>query len=325
MLFQPDQRLRESGGGVTRWRVRDVRPDHNLTYLKLYDNDPAVQPPMVRESVGVCINYYQKLVDQWLVQEWRRQFLEACESASGSFAGLPEPVDFFYIRSTDREVPDNLRGGEPLMVYCYARFEEVYPLQPKRVRNREHLGRLLKNFVYDLAYILRSLHSHGVVARQLPLTSLRWLPSSRQYFIGEFMSLARQGSSNFHPNIPFLSLSRHFSAPECFRDDGRLTPATDIYALAKTLLLYLGARINQNQSFPASSDEFLTLIHPNFREILPEPVIRFLSLALRENPQERPQTMGEVMGLISGKPPMQLPHQSTRKPPRKPWKPKGRF
>ena len=325
MLFQTDQRLKESGGRATRWRVRDVRPDRNLIYLKLYDDHTDIQSPMVREAVGVCINYYKKKdVDQWLVQEWRSQFLEACESASASFAGLPEPVDLFYIRTTDDEVPDHLRGGEPLMVYCYAAFKEVYPLNPNRVRNQDHLGWLLKDFVYDLAYILRSLHGNGVVARQLPLTSLRWLPSSRRYFIGEFLSLSRQGPSKFHPRIPFLSLGPRFSAPECFRDNGQLTPATDVYALAKTLLLYLGGQIDANQPFLPTADQFLARIHPAFRPMLPEPARRFLSLALRENPRERPQNMGEVMGLISGKPPVQHP-QNTRKPAHKTKRPKGRF
>ena len=324
MLFQAGQRLKEGSGAATRWCVQAYRHDRNLTYLKLCDNHPAIKAPMVREAVGVCINYYKKEVDQWLVEEWRSQFLEACESASGSFAGLPEPVDFFHIRSTDHEVPDHLRDGEPLMVYCYAQFKEVFPLPAGGIRDRDHLGWRLKDFVYDLAYILRSLHSHGVIARQLPLTSLRWLPSSRRYFIGEFLSFARQGPSKFHPRIPFLSLAPHFSAPECFRGDGQLTPAADVYVLAKTLLLYLRARIDPSQPFPASADQFLALINPRFRAILPDAAMRFLSLALQQNPRQRPQTMGEVMGLISGKPTMQKP-QSTRKPPQKTKRPKGRF
>jgi hypothetical protein len=320
MWFQKDQRIREAGGPVTRWRVEDCRHDPTVTFVKLRDDHHDIKVPMVRTAVGVCINYHDKRVDDWMIQDWRRQFVEACEAASGNFAGLPEPLDFYHIRTTDREVPDHLRDLEPFFVYTYGQAREVFRLHPDRVSDSEDLARQVKNFVYDLAYILRALHQNGLVLRQLPLTSLRWLPVMRKYFLGEFLSLSRQGPSEYHPNIPFLVLQPCFSAPECFDSAGRLTPATDVFALGKTLLMWLGRRFQYNEPVLSDVAAALAEIDIKFRPMLPEPVVRFLKLALQRDPRQRPQHMGEVMALITGREPAPPPKPvpSRKSNPRKP-------
>jgi hypothetical protein len=312
MLFQKDQWIKECGGQATRWRVEDCRHDPTVTFLKLRDEHPDIRPPMVRSAVGVCINYFRNSVDDWQIQGWRSQFVDACEAASGNFAGLPEPIDFFRIRTSDPEVPDHLRNGEPFLVYCYGGAGEVFPLQ--KVWDAADLGRRIKAFVYDLAYILRALHQQGFVLRQLPLSSLRWLHSSKKHFLGEFLSLGKQGPSDFHPNIPFLTLEQRYCAPECFDAAGQLTPATDVFALGKALLMYLGRRFHARDPLVLDAVVAMNQIDVKFRPLLPEPTVRFLKLALQPDPGQRPQDMNDVMALITGREPRppQRPQRSAR-------------
>lgn len=324
MLFQKDQRIRVSGGKSTRWRVEDCRHDLTVTFLKLRDDHPDVQPPMVRSAVGVCINYFRNRVDEWLIQDWRRQFIEACQAVSGNFAGLPEPLDFFRIDTRDREVPDHLRADEPFFVYCYGQGREVFPLNPKFVSGTEDLARRIKTFVYDLAYILRALHQEGLLVRQLPLTGLRWLASSRKYFLGEFLSLGTQGASNYHPNIPFLTLEPRYSAPECFDASAGLTPATDVFALAKTVLMWLGKRFHRSEAVVLDAVTALNQIDVSFRNLLPAPAVRFLKLALQPDPGQRPQNMNDVMALITDREPSSQQRRD-RRPPKRANSRKPRF
>ncbi len=316
MWFEQGTWIKDATGRKTRWQVADWRHDRTLSYLRLHDGHPGVKPPMIRESVGVCINYHGHQVDQWLIEDWRKQFREACEAASGNFTGLPEPVDFFTIRNQDHEVPEHLKEGEPFFIYCYAKFFEVRSMDWRRFKAQGQVAAYLKRFVYDLAYVLRSLHQAGLVLRQLPLTALRWLPTSRRYFIGEFLSLTRQGPSGFHPRIPFLNLDHRFSAPECFDERQTLTPATDVYCLAKSVLLFLGGRTPGNAPWPADPELALATVAPANRALIPEPILRFLRLALRLAPDQRPTSMGEVMGLVSGN---SRPQQSPNKPKRPPY------
>jgi serine/threonine protein kinase len=314
MFFQKDQRIRESVGRTTRWCVEDVHHDGTLTFLKLRDEHPDIRQPMVRPAVGVCINYCDNSLDEWQIQDWRRQFIEACEAASGNFAGLPEPIDFFRIRTTDREVPDHLRNGEPFLVYCYGQGDEVFPLNPKKVDGAATLAARIKAFVYDLAYILRALHQHGLVLRQLPLTSLRWLHSSRKYFLGEFLSLSKLGPSNYESKFPFLALEQRYCAPECFDVSGQLTPATDVFALGKALLMWLGRRFHARDPLRLDPALAMNQIDVKFRPMLPEATVRFLKLALQPDPGQRPQDMNDVMALITGREPRppQRPQRSAR-------------
>lgn len=315
MLFRKNHWIEERCGRATRWRVADCRPDRTVTFVKLHDAHSDIRPPMVRSAVGVCINYFRNRVDEWLIQGWRRQFVEACEAASGDFAGLPEPLDFFRIRTTDPEVPDHLRDDEPFLVYCYGRAQEVFRLRPDHVRNTGDLNRRIKAFVYDLAHILRALHQQRLVIRQLPLSSLRWLPSSRKYFLGEFLSLCQAGPSSYHAQIPFLTLQPRYSAPECFDPAGRLGPASDVFALGKALLMWLGKRFHHNEPPVLDVLTAINQIDVKFRPILPAPVVRFLKLALQPDPGQRPQGMNDVMALITGREPAtpRRPQQRARR------------
>ena len=290
MLFRINQPIQECNGRQTRWLVTDCRPDPTLTFVKLSDQHRDIDLPMVRSAVGVCINYFRHRVDDWLVGDWRRQFTEAIEAASGNFAGLPEPMDYFHIRTTDREVPQHLQEDDPFFVYCYSQAEEVFPLNPHDVRNAEDLSRRIKTFVYDLAYILRALNDQGLVLRQLPLISLRYLKSSRKYFLGEFLSLCKQGPSNYYPIIPFLTLVPGYSAPECFDPAGQLTPATDVFALGKTLLMWLGKRFRRDDPPLVDVAQTLHEIDVKFQPLLPEATVRFLKLRCKRIPVNVPET-----------------------------------
>ncbi len=301
MYFKKGDKLKDVTQGQTRWMIAGVYPDPTVIYMRLIDRHPDIAEPMERTAVGVCCNFYQQTVDRWGVIDWRRQFETACIAASGNFAGFPEPLDFFRIENNDRNVPEDLRRSEPVLVYTYSKHTAVDPIPAWKFKTAPQLTSGLRRFVYDLAYALKGIHERKLILRQVPLQGLRYLPAYRRHIIGEFLSMTHEGESQFNPGIQFLVLNRTYCAPECFDARGRLTPATDVYALAVTVLEYLGVSM-QRVGDRIDVDVELSRL-PEFKQkALPDPVRRFLKLALQTDPTRRPRDMGEVMGLISGRP-----------------------
>ncbi|MFZ4437608.1 MAG: hypothetical protein ACOYOS_04210 [Syntrophales bacterium] len=307
MFFEKGRRLVQVDGSSTRWEVRADRSDSNLTFLKLLDREPSIVAPMVREVNGICINYdfkkYQ--VDKWFIRNFRDQFRTFCEAASGNFPGLPEPLDFFDLKNDERNIPQAERMWEPFFVYTYGDFSEISPINPDWVKEKRNnnLLALLKPFIYDLANILKPLHrtKPGLVIRQMPLTSLRRLKTNGKYVIGEFMSLARQGDSNYNSNIPFLALESVYAAPECFIAGGQLTPATDVYALGKTAMMFLGVDFTSGDPFPADITPQLDAVQKKYSFRFPDHIVRYFKVSLQRAPQARFQNLNEALVMFSGK------------------------
>ncbi len=285
---------------ATRWTVVHVYSAERLTYTDLRDNSPSIKPPLERRAVGVCINYGRSDLDVWTIRTWRDDFLKAATCLAGNFTGLPEPLDFFRIHNNDRPFPENLRAQDPFLVYTYSGFKPLRSLPTevswkKNFSAAQKLGRI-HSYLRDLGYTLKALHAKKIVIRQLPVGSIWYLPSCRRHCIGGFMSLHPMGASDFHNNIPCLHLNHDFCAPECYSPKGELTAATDINALARSLVHYTGGQLTPVLDI----DQVVDGMQSRLKIGLPPEIKRFLSVALQPDPKRRYKAISEAMATISG-------------------------
>ena len=314
MIFKQGERIKLfEGGAPSRWEVEKVFSEGRLTFLMLIDREDSIKPPMIRRATGICINYHQQNPDDWSIKAWRQEFTNACKASAGNFSGMPEPIDFFYFRSQENAIPDKLKGWEPFFVYMYGDFLNVLPYNPKKLKANPDITILLKRFVYDLGYILKDIHNKNLVLRQLPLQGLRYLKSSQKHVIGEFISISPQGESNYNPDIPFLSLSSQYCAPECFDAKGRLTAATDVYALARSVLMLLGIHFDKKIPFPRDITPYLNQVETQYSLALPKNLERFFKLSLAHDPGKRFQSISEALAMFAGKKYTHFPTKPGRK------------
>jgi len=282
--------------------VRNVQFLGRLANVQLEDQKTPFPPG--RTAIGVSPNTFQKGVppDPFSVLRWLNEFKEACECVSGNYAGLPEAVDYFDTVCTDPGLPADMRNAWPFFVYHCPSTTPPFKVGPKQARNAEVLYGKSKKMAAAIAHTLKALHADGIVIRQLEMNNLRFCWVTRSYMIAEFFSLCRMGPVDADPHRPPLCIKRHLSAPECFTDGARLSPATDVFAIAALLLDFLGVPFRPGD--PPVSEGLvinkLAAAENRFGFALKPEMSRAVKLALAANPADRPASMGQFLTLFSG-------------------------
>ncbi|WP_200388283.1 hypothetical protein [Thiocapsa imhoffii] len=210
----------------------------------------------------------------------------------GGYNFLPEPIDLITFDNQHDPMEAELRSTEIGLVLAQTSGKKLLPLRTDR-DGRINVANLRQLIVPTLK-TMRLLHNRKVVMQAVARTQVTINPVTQLPYFKGIQTLMFMGDFNgFNPNRAGLLPSRVFAAPECFDSNGRLTPATDIYAagkLAMQLLLdqdYVRHFTPQN---PCPSD-VQTLINALG---LPEPWPRFLAMCLQPDPRQRFQNTFEA-------------------------------
>lgn len=286
--------------GRTRWRVLASQSKGKVTLLGLTDN--SVSDPLRREVVGATIDLFNRGqgYDVWHSMAYKRQFEEACSCAAANVAGLPELIDYFSIRNTDPNVPEDVAREMPFVVYHYSDFTPVST--PYWIKKEEHLHKNIKKLAYQVGFTMRALNQRGIAIRQVLPQNLRSLKTTGGFVLAEFFAACRfsENRQQYDPHRPHLILNPLYAAPECF-SEAELTPATDVFALAVLLLLYLGAQINKPITCEEQVIAHLSKIEKQFKFAFRESVVRAFKMALKKDPRLRLREFGEFITMFNGK------------------------
>jgi serine/threonine protein kinase len=283
-----------------------------MSFATVRDEHPDLPTAMERMATACCLSFTPSYCDEWLVREWRRQIEHAVQALGTGFAGLPEPIDFFYSSNGVTPFPEGVSRDEPVVVYQYA---PGMPMGPYGDAVSPNFARELMTFILGIATVLKSVHEAGFVLRQIPLPSVSWNKAARRYSLRSWLGIAPIGPSNFHPRIGFPTVAPKWSAPECFDADAEVTTASDVYALGKTVLALLGHYLPNVPLLPRVHDS-IEAVERRLATQLPDRVRRLLLLALHPHPRQRPRDMDQIVGLLFDGPDPRVP--PTPPPPSRP-------
>jgi serine/threonine protein kinase len=303
MIFRDRERIECCDHGPSRWETQKTWVWARMGFATVHDRHPDLPPAMKRIATACCVNFGKECRDEWLIREWRRQLEQAAEALATGFAGLPEPIDFFYTPNTTTWFPAGVSGDEPVVVY---QFDSGVSLVPYGNKIPPTFAGQVATFIIGVATVLKSVHEAGFVLRQIPLWSVTWNNPARRYGLREGLGLAPIGQSNFHPQIGFPMVAPKWTAPECFDADCRITPASDVYALGKTVLALLGHDVPNVPRLPGVHDA-LEAVERRIGQQLPDRIRRLLLLALHPQPHQRPRSMEDVVGMVDDGPDVGLP------------------
>ena len=283
-----------------------------MSFATVRDDHPDLPTAMQRMASACCLNFTPTCRDEWLVRDWRRQIEHAVQALSTGFAGLPEPIDFFYASNKVTSFPEGVSRDEPVVVY---QFASGIPVTSYSDGVSASFARELTTFILGIASVLKSVHEAGFVLRQIPLPSVAWNQAARRYSLREWLGIAPIGPSNFHPRIGFPTVAPKWSAPECFDADAEVTTASDVYALGKTVLAVLGHNPPNVPLLPRVHDS-IEAAERRLAAPLPDRIRRLLLLALHPQPRQRPRDMDQIVGLLFDGPDPRVP--PTPPPPARP-------
>lgn len=246
------------------------------------------------------------------IQNLRDALLRVVERlAEGSYNFLPEPVDLLTLSNHEDPMDLELRAQEPAVVLTTVSGAAVRPAMDPNSR-QIHVPRL-KGVVIAALKSLRSLHRNRSVIQQFQMASVRFNAVTYQVgFTGVYALMRMDDFIGFNERRTTLSPDPRFAAPEVLDPKGRLTPATDIYAVGKLALqLLLGNRYRQHftreNPFPSGIQNVINSLN------LPAPWPPFLSTCLQRDPGQRFQTAteAEVFLLPEGRRAQGRPEPST--------------
>ncbi|MBK1654876.1 hypothetical protein [Allochromatium vinosum] len=275
-----------------RWQV--VGPLEQLPNLKRWAvRDQA--PGMERDIQLLTLDYSELPARDrdFAIQRLRDDLMRVAQIlGEGGYNFLPAPIDLITFDNQHDPMEAELRSTEIGLVLAQTSGKKLLPLRTDR-DGRINVANLRRLIVATLK-TMRLLHDRKVVMQAVARTQVTINPVTQLPYFKGIQTLMFMGDFNgFNPNRAGLSPSRVFAAPECFDPNGRLTPATDIYAvgkLAMQLLLdqdYVRHFTPQN---PCPSD-VQTLINALG---LPEPWPRFLAMCLQPDPRQRFQNTLEA-------------------------------
>lgn len=300
-MLDRDNRIMLLNGEQSRWKCEDHFTRGHLRYLRLVDCHPDIVEPMQRRVLGITLHCESNL-QIFQIEALKKQFEAACKAMSASFSGLPEPLDFLFVNNGIDQLPDAVAGCWPIIILTVTPGKEPHSLMPGFVKHQckgNLIGPLTK-FYGSLVSTLRELSVQEKVLRQLPLSAI-CVTHPVQYVINDPFSICEQGGSGYSHDIPFLNLKKKYSAPECFQPDGELTPATDVYVLAKTLLAFLGIHWTDSDPFPTDITPLLATVEKRYGFSLPPHIITYFKLSLTTDPRLRFQNVGQAINALRNK------------------------
>ena len=225
----------------------------------------------------------------WDIPLLRTAFSRLVRAMSPNLSFLPEPIDL--IAFLHNNLPAEIALGEPALILEAPKGSRIFPPRSKDLAYRI---RWMRQLCLNLAHSLRELHHRGTLLRALPLAGIRRNEANKTFSTLSFQYLLSMDDfRGYHPHEAAIHPPAQYAAPECFAPNGHLTPAADVYALARLLLEALGEEL---QPAPLSPDEIDAVCA---RQSLPPTWTRFFKLALAIEPTLRFDGMREVLTYIN--------------------------
>jgi len=290
MDCQTDKVIQDTRGEA-RWKV--ARRLFSLPRLNVWEVSDQVKE-MERTLYLMTLDYAGlPLRDRdFDIRTLRDSFLRMVTILSqGTYNFLPEPVDLLTFVNHWDPMDAELRPDEPGLVFAKPAGTGLRPVHD---RSGEVNIDLFRKAVIHALGILKPLHDQQVVIQELPRAHIIFNPVTYQYYFMGIPTLMRMDDfRGYNTNRVMLSPDPVFSAPEVRDPKGRLTPATDIYALGKfALQLALGdayeKTFTSHNPFPADTQRIINALK------LPSPWPRFLSMCLQLDPTQRFQNVTEA-------------------------------
>ncbi len=278
--------------GECRWQVE--RPLETLTNLRFWEVRDQTSALAQRKLRLMTLDYSNLPANDrdFAIQQLRDSLRRMIQTLSeGNYTFLPEPVDLMTFGNHIDPMDTKLRAHELGLVYAQSDGDKLKPVRnEKGVINTGLLGKMIRATLKMLA----QLHRNQVVIQALPRTQIRLNAVTYQpYFVGIQTLIKMDDFQGFNQNRAGLTPSVVFAAPESFDPRGRLTPATDIYALGKLALqLLLGTEFvnyfTPQAPFPDNVQNIINQLN------LPAPWPRFLATCLQKDPKQRFQSAFEA-------------------------------
>lgn len=291
MNFEPNTVIADHRG-EQRWCV--IKPLEQLPNLKRWEVKD--QAPGMERVMQLLTLDYSKLpaTDRdFAIQQLRDDFMRVIRIlGEGGYNFLPEAVDWITFTNSLDPMDADLRGHEIGLIHTHTAGSALFPIQ--RDQNGQLNEHHLRRTVLATLKTMRVLHDKKVVMQALARTQILLNPVTYQPYFKGIQTLMFMGEfTGFNPNRHGLAPSKIFAAPECFDPCGRLTPATDIYALGKLALQLLFSKkyfqhFTPDNPFPVDVQNLINSLG------LPEPWPCFLSMCLQQNPKQRFQTATEA-------------------------------
>jgi hypothetical protein len=103
-----------------------------MSFATVRDEHPDLPTAMERMANACCLSFTRNYCDEWLVREWRRQIEHAVQALGTGFAGLPEPIDFFYASNGVASFPEQADNAAEL----FERADQALYVAKGNGRNR---------------------------------------------------------------------------------------------------------------------------------------------------------------------------------------------
>ena len=201
---------------------------------KLLDNRYKVAKPLGRGGFGKI----------YLAQDTRK-FDELCVVKQLAFGGKGTKVPYKVKQLFEKEAIQLQRlGMHPQIPALFAYFEEdnyLYLVQQfikgqNLLEKLEQEGRFsetkIREFLFDLLPLLQSIHSCGVVHRDIKLSNIMWAQEEGTYILIDF-GISKMFSSSIMKTRGTTLGSYGYAAPEQILN-GKVSTASDLFSLGAT-------------------------------------------------------------------------------------------
>ena len=288
----PTGTLIEDRHGEKRWRVKSK--DHSFKHLQctLWSVEDCT-PTMGNRLLWMLTLNYQSLPDRdrtLAMGTLRESLYNVAKLLCANYTFLPEPVDIIQFFNNQDAMEPQQREHEVALVFAQSsgRSPTLFGSDEKQ------LMAMKSRLLIPIIKTLNQLHKQKTIIQSIPVASVNINQITQSPYLMGFTSLIQLDSFvGYNANQTVLRPDPLYAAPECFDPDGRLSPATDVYALGKFILqLILKEKysnyITRNNPFPNDLQNLVNSLR------LPDPWPRFLALCLQHDPKQRFQNVSEL-------------------------------
>ena len=286
----PTGTLIEDRRGEKRWRVKKIFFQHSQ--YTLWSVEDAA-PTMGNRVLWMLTLNYQSLPDRdrtLAIGTLRESLYSVAKLLCANYTFLPEPVDIIqFVNNLDAMEPQQ-REHEVALV-----FAQSSGRSPTLISSDEQQLMAMKNrLLIPIIKTLGQLHKQKTIIQSIPVVSVNMNQITQSPYLMGFTSLIQLDNFvGYNANKSVLRPDPLYAAPECFDPDGRLSPATDVYALGKFILQLIlkdkySNYITRNNPFPKDLQNLVNSLR------LPDPWPRFLALCLQHDPKQRFQNVNEL-------------------------------
>ncbi len=285
----PLESIIEDRRGERRWRIKSSIKYPQYTLWSVED----CAPTMGKRLLWLLTLNYQTLPDRdraLAIGTLRESLIKVTELLCVNHTFLPEPVDIIQFFNNQDAMEPLQREHEVALIFGQSsgrspvlRSSELNELMAMK-------GKLL----IPIIKTLHQLHRQKTIIQSIPLSSVNINQITQSPYLTGFTSLINLDSFiGYNGNKSVLRPDPLYAAPECFDPDGRLSPATDVYALGKLILQIIlkdkyKHYITRNHPFPKDLQNLVNSLN------LPDPWPRFLALCLQHDPKQRFQNVNEL-------------------------------